>query len=147
MIVLEAVEVVSGGPVWVEEHPPPSNVTVTVTAATVETTVVVDHEVTVDAGHCELVVDDRVVEVELAVELVVLLVSVTVVEEPPEVVDVVPVLVEDEVVDELKGGRPHSSKLWPFSTVSQAQRGTVPARSALTSSQHHTLPPNSCQAQ
>ena len=113
IVVPDVVEVVPGGPVWVEEHPPTSSVTVTVVAAmlTVEMTVVVDHEVTVDAGHCELVVDDNVWEVELEVELVLVLVSVTDVEEPPEVVDVVLVLVEDEVVDEVEGGRPHSSRL------------------------------------
>ncbi len=111
VIVVEVVEVVPGGTIWVE-HPGPSNVTVTVVAAmlTVEMTVVV--EVTVDAGHSELVVDDNVWEVELLVEVVVVLVPVSVVEEPPEVVDVVPVLVEDEVVDELvSGGTPHSSRL------------------------------------
>lgn len=91
---------------------------------------VVDHEVTVDAGHCELVVVDKVRD----------LVPVSLVDEPDvEEPDVEGPVVAEElgppdevgpfVVEEvLETGTPHSSKLWP-------------------SSQHHTFPPNSCQAQ
>lgn len=132
LVIVPEVDVLPGGPVrdeeMVEEHPSPWAVTVTVTVPTltVDTTVVVDHEVTVDAGHCESVVD-RVLEVTVSLVLVDVEEPDLGVEEelgPSEEVGR-PVVDDDEV---LAGGTPHSSKLWP-------------------SSQHHTLPPNSRQAQ
>jgi hypothetical protein len=86
-----------------EEHPPPSvTVTVAVATLTVDTTVVVAaQEVTVDAGHCELV-GDRVSE-SVAVPLVP-----PEVEEgpgpPEEVGELVMVVMPD-------CPKPHSSKL------------------------------------
>jgi hypothetical protein len=103
-----------------DEHPVPSAVTVTVVTAmlVMDTTVVVAHEVTVDARHFEvvsepvdvpLVVVSRVV-VELGVE------ESDVEDEVLEpLVDVAELVVDDEV----DCGTPHSSKLWPFSTVSE----------------------------
>jgi len=124
-VMVPDVEVVPGVPVREDDdegHPSPWVVTVTVTAATVDTTVVVDHEVTADAGHCELVVDNvwDLLAVPLVEEPDVEEPDVegpVVAEElgPPE--DVGPFVVE-EVLDT---GTPHSSKLWPFATVSMTK--------------------------
>lgn len=85
----------------------------TAATLTVETTVVVDHEVTVEAGHCELVVDN-VREVVVVWLVSVVESDVWVVEEVDSVEEVAELVVEDEVT----GGTPHSSRLWPFARVS-----------------------------
>lgn len=91
-----------------EEHTPPGSVTVTVAVAmlTVDNTVVVAQEVTVDAGHCELV-GDKVSE-PVAVPLGSLEVGESDVDDdgpgPPEDVG-------EPVVDVPVCSRPHSSKL------------------------------------
>ena len=115
-------DVTLGGPVRVDdpvvEQPSPLVVTVTVTTPTlmVETTVVVAQEVTVDAGHCESVVEERVAEPEVEVEVLVLVLvleSVAVVEEVVEEAGG-PVVVVDWVVEEVVMGTPHSSRDWPW---------------------------------
>lgn len=117
-------DVTLGGPVRVDdpvvEQPSPLVVTVTVTTPTltVETTVVVAQEVTVDAGHWESVVEERVAEPEVEVEVLVLVLvlvleSVAVVEEVVEEAGG-PVVVVDWVVEEVVVGTPHSSRDWPW---------------------------------
>jgi hypothetical protein len=118
----------------------------------VDNTVVVAHEVTVAfVPHPPSLVDE---DPELVpVPLVVLGVENSDVDEgdemgPPE--DAVEDSGEDAVEDaddpedELVVSTPHSSKLWPFETSARKGHGV---EELLTSSQHHTFPPNSCHAQ
>ena len=136
-----------------EVHPSPRSVTVTA-KLTVDNTVVVAHEVTVAfVPHSPSLVDEGPELVP--VPLVVLGVEDSDVEEvddlgppdelgPPE--DAVKDDVEDvnDPEDELVVGTPHSSKLWPFEKSVGKGHGV---EEWLTSSQHHTFPPNSCHAQ
>jgi hypothetical protein len=110
----------------------------------VDNTVVVAHEVTVAfVPHPSSLVDK---DPELVpVPLVVLGVEDSDVDEgdemgPPE--DAVEDA--DDPEDELVVSTPHSSKLWPFETSARKGHGV---EELLTSSQHHTFPPNSCHAQ
>lgn len=125
VIVPELVEPVLS-PVW---HPPLGTVSVTVTVNEKLTVVVAAQDVTAVPGHSLFV---SVTEVEmsvtvLVVSVTVVVVSVTVVVLVDEMTDVVVVAVRDEAVVN-PPETPHSSRLWP-------------------SSQHHTRPPNSFQAQ
>lgn len=96
----------------------------------VDTIVVVAHEVTMEPGQCELLVDSGPVLVvdSLAVDLLVdspvdALVEPDAVSDvwDPDVVVDGPGPLEDVgelvVADEVETGTPHSSKLWPCATV------------------------------
>jgi hypothetical protein len=134
------VEEVSDGPASVDKveelQSPPFTVTVTVAdpRLMVENIVVVAHEVTVEAGHCELVVDrewlldidslgdalgDPLVDPHVGADVGDSGVEGEELVSPEDVGELVAV---DE--DEAGCGTPHSSKLWPFATVN----GTVYCR-------------------
>jgi hypothetical protein len=110
------------------EHLLPSAVTVTVVVEmlTVAATVVVAHEVTVTvgAGHVEVV--SVPVDVPLAVVSLVLVEPEVEESDDDEVVLEPLVDVAELVVDDgVDCGTPHSSKLWPFSTVSGRNQEVV----------------------
>lgn len=88
-------------------HSWPGAVTVTVVSVTltVDITVVVPHEVTVDARHCEALVE----RVSPPLAVLVLLVDVR---ESDVGEEVLPEFV-GELVAEVACGTPHSSRLWP----------------------------------
>jgi hypothetical protein len=110
------------------EHLLPSSVTVTVVVAmlTVAATVVVAHEVTVTVGAGHVEVFPGPVDVPLiVVSLVFVELKVEKSEVEEEVLEPLVDVTELVVDDEVDCGTPHSSKLWPFPTVSRQNQELV----------------------